>query len=127
MSSLTGNYNRWLAFTGDISGTYKQATHLLFSDRCYAIGPRFSVRRNSSIAIPFAHFLTGACHLSAAGLGLDATTTELAIQPGGGVDFWVNHRLAIRVGGDYRRIFEDGGNSDNFRFQVGFVVGLGIR
>ena len=61
-----------------------------------------------------------------------ASQSEFAIQPGAGVDIHLTDRLAARVQADWRRFFSADDklgveDSDEFRFALGVVVGLGSR
>jgi outer membrane protein with beta-barrel domain len=57
---------------------------------------------------------------------VSADTTEFALQPGFGFDLPIGNTLAIRLGGDYRRIFSDPGVNE-YRGHIGLVFYLGHR
>jgi opacity protein-like surface antigen len=57
--------------------------------------------------------------------GETASTTLLALQPGAGVDVRLTDRVAVRFGGDYRRLLAEA--ETEFRFMAGAVVRAGKR
>lgn len=95
-------------------------------------GPQVSV----SIAKirPFAHALFGVAHMSTSGTPLIlqnssvGSDTAYANAFGGGVDYWLTHRLGLRAQADYfpNRLFTYGGflkvpGHANLRFSTGIV------
>ncbi len=127
--SLAGNFNQWVGIAGEVGGNYKSfellGTDVLnLSVHSFLGGPRFSARPTPHVT-PFGQVLLGPVRVSMNLLGEKDSTTEFAIQPGGGVDFWLNRNVGIRVGGDYRRIFYDEEGGDEFRFHIGFLLGGG--
>lgn len=58
----------------------------------------------------------------------DSTVTDLALQPGAGVDLQITERVAARIQGDYRHFLgSDDDFGKQFRFAAGVVVGLWAR
>jgi opacity protein-like surface antigen len=53
--------------------------------------------------------------------------THFSIQPGIGFDFRLTDSLALRAGGDYRRVFLDGGGVNEYRAHGGIVFFFGTR
>lgn len=105
-ASVSGNLNQWFALEGDVSGYYKSWTvdipALLFgpvnvdvSDYGFVGGPRINFRPL------FVHALVGADHLTGSALGLSASQDSFAGAFGGGVQWDVNPKWAVRVSGDY--------------------------
>ena len=70
--------------------------------------------------------LAGAATLGIDVLGDDASETNFALQPGLGFDLPLGSSAAIRIGGDYRRIFADEGINE-WRGHAGLVFRLGSR
>jgi opacity protein-like surface antigen len=68
--------------------------------------------------------LAGAATAKVEVLGVSADDTNFAIQPGLGFDIPIGHTLALRLGGDYRRIFSDPGVNE-YRGHIGLVFYLG--
>lgn len=133
LASVSGNVTRWLGIVGEVGGNYKTVTlfdtDFDFSVHSFMAGARFSARGPGNVT-PFGQVLVGAARGSISVLDESESSTEFAVQGGGGVDFWVRPRLAIRVGGDYRRIVvneDDDGGLNEFRFYAGLVVGAGTR
>lgn len=134
--SGAGNVTDVLAIVGEVSGAYKTVEALVLDvdlDLYTFMGGVRYYRRLARVT-PFAQFFLGAARLSAESTFLGFTEseseTEFAIQPGAGIDIRLTDRLAARLQGDWRRIFFAEGFSDDsneFRFAVGLVVGLGSR
>src|SRR5438445_9747685 len=77
---------RWLGVTGDFSGAYSQGLHF----HTYTGGPVVSMHKGQFS--PFAHFLIGGAHASAAGVG----TSGMAMMFGGGLDMG-RKQFAVRL------------------------------
>jgi opacity protein-like surface antigen len=126
--AANGNLNDMFSVVGEIGGNYKTVdvfgTDFSFRVHSFMGGMRF--RNDQGKAVPFAQVVLGLARLNASFLGESESSNEFAIQPGGGVDFRVTDRFAVRVQGDYRIITgEDSWNE--FRFGVGGVLGFGSR
>ncbi len=93
----------------------------------FLAGPRFAAR--TTRLVPFAQMLFGAVRISSKvdvlGLVVNTSQTELALQPGAGVDVMLTDRVGVRLQGDYRRILAGTGGASDFRFAVGAVFGVG--
>lgn len=105
-------------------------------------GPRFHMPAGR--ARPFVHLMAGATR-SLRKIGFFAhTSTNLTIQPGGGVDIDMTDTTALRLQGDYRRVFfgvpdqsdpgalaslvsKDGADYQDVIVTVGVVFKLGER
>jgi hypothetical protein len=103
-------------------------------------GPRFHVPAGR--VRPFVHVMAGATR-SARRIDFFAhTSTNFTIQPGGGVDVDMTDTTALRILGDYRRVFfgvpdqtnpgaslvsKDGADYHDVIFSVGVVFKLGGR
>ena len=105
-------------------------------------GPRFHVPAGR--ARPFVHVMAGATRSVRKIEFFSHTSTNLTIQPGGGIDVDLTELTALRVQGDYRRVFfpepdqtrpgdfaslvsKDGADYQDFTFSVGVVFKLGAR
>ena len=162
-SSLPGLYGsvgwrltRWLSVVGEVSW---HARHEVFDDPSFLSngfftdnevttilgGARF-IQWSSERIAPFAEFLVGATrsknHVAEIEpdvifpFDIELSTTGLALQPGGGVVFWLHPRVGAQVTLHYRRTvarslegdpnFDVRGVSD-FRFATGLTVGFGRR
>jgi PDZ domain len=134
-ASISGNFNKWFAVEGDVSGYYKSYSVNLESlnlgivdvkvtDYSYAAGPRINLRPI------FVHALFGGDHLTGKALGFSASQDGLAGLAGGGVQWKVSGPWSVRASADYaftrHNIF--GGPSvtqNNYRASVGIVYSFG--
>ena len=134
-ASISGNFNRWIAIEGDVSGYYKTYSLNLASlnlgtldvkvtDYSYAGGPRINLRPI------FIHALFGGDHLTGSALGYSESQDGMAGLVGGGIQWKVSGRWSVRASADYaftrHNIF--GGPSvtqNNVRASVGIVYGFG--
>jgi hypothetical protein len=134
IGSAAGNINSWLGIKGQVAGSY---TDLLNSNvHAFLAGPQFTARGRETIT-PWAHFLVGFARTQRAfpvvfapgnsTFVLNATDSNFTIQPGGGVDFWLQPKFGIRAGGDYRRSFRGNNLNDvNYgQLHVGIVFRFG--
>jgi hypothetical protein len=90
-ASVNGNLHRSIGLVGDFGGQYKSVAGIGISNYQYLFGPQISVRREK--ATPFVHALFGGYRTSALG----ASSTNLGLGMGGGLDLNVSDRLAIRA------------------------------
>ncbi|MBI4477570.1 MAG: hypothetical protein HY654_10380 [Acidobacteria bacterium] len=105
-------------------------------------GPRFHVPAGR--ARPFVHVMAGATRSLRKIEFFAHTSTNFTIQPGGGIDVDMTDITALRIQGDYRRVFfpepdqtrpgdfpslvsKDGADYQDFTFSVGVVFKLGGR
>jgi hypothetical protein len=140
-TSLSVNFNKWVAAEGDFSGYYKGYGALGVSARAsdygYVFGPRFNYRPNDSFTV-FGHTLFGGDHLGGSVSGslfgypvsASASQNGFAMAFGGGVQQRIAKHFAVRGGADWvlthHNVF--GGNSvdqNNFRLSVGVVYTFG--
>lgn len=124
--SVTENLNHWFggrlefnAFGGNPSGTNITAQTITY-------GPVFSYRKFERMT-PYAHVQVGAIHASQGYLGISQSGTKFALASGGGVDFGLNTRFAIRVQGDYLMSRFLNLRQDNLVFSTGLVVRFGYK
>jgi hypothetical protein len=132
---LTGNYNSWFGITADISGNYKSQSVTIpgvgeiKADMDYynfLFGPKLTYRTERYEV--FTHGLIGASHLKAGGSvsgigGASGSDTGLGAGFGGGLDYKLNDKFAVRVAqidGIWSRF---GGTwTGNFRYSGGVVI-----
>ena len=126
--AVNSNLNEIFGVVGEIGGNYKTmdifGTDVDLSVHTFMGGPRFRSERGK--IVPFAQVLLGLARGSYSVLGESDSETDFAWQPGGGVDFAVTDRFAVRVQGDYR-IINSEESVNEFRFSVGGVLGFGSR
>ena len=151
--SAASNVTRWLGLVGEASGSYRSedATYLEgtvnFSEKrrvyTFMAGPRF-FHKTGRIA-PFAQVLAGVAHLrlqqsetrtvpgpqgQPAGVGIwNPTSSDFALQPGGGIAVYLTERVGLRIAGDYRWIIDadDDEVLNELRLLTGFTLHWGSR
>jgi len=134
-AAVSGNFNKWFAVEGDVSGYYKTysvnlealnlgTVNVKVTDYSYAGGPRINLRPI------FVHALFGGDHLTGSALGFSESQDGLAGLVGGGVQWKVSGPWSVRASADYaftrHNIF--GGPSvtqNNIRASVGIVYCFG--
>ena len=88
-------------------------------------GPQFS-RRKSERWTPFGELLFGHAGVRgealAQGFDYRAVSSGYALAAGGGTDYKINQRFALRVKADYLQTRAFKQKQDNFRFSVGIVI-----
>lgn len=100
-ASLAVKYKYWLSFAGEVSGSHANGISSLGQNltlTTFAAGPRVTFRGKRLVY--FGQVLAGGAHASdsyfPSSSGAKPTATSFAFTSGGGVDFNLNHRLAIR-------------------------------
>ena len=96
----------------------------------FMAGPKLAAHQNPRVT-PFAQVLFGGARASGgigisggsgSGFNVNASETDFAVQPGGGVDINAGESFGVRVGDNYRLIRSDGETSKEFQFVVGVVL-----
>ena len=142
LASVGFNLNRWLGIVAEGGGNYATIefqpppefpvgpVEIDLKVLTFMAGPRFASHASPSFT-PYGQFLFGVARGTVEFLDESESSSEFAIQPGGGLDIWVIPDIGIRVGADFRRIFVDDiegdGGSNEFRFHVGIVIRGGSR
>ncbi len=132
--SITQNLNSWFggrfqlnAYSGTEAVTAASVTsNLNVSAQTYTYGPVFSYRKFDRV-VPYADAQFGMIHASQGYLGISSAAAKFAMNAGGGLDFKVGDKLAIRGQGDYLMSRYLGLRQDNFQFSVGIVYRLGKK
>jgi Outer membrane protein beta-barrel domain len=139
-AAVSGNFNKWFAVEGDVSGYYKTYTAILngttatakITDYSFAGGPRINFKPVFIHALFGGDHLTGTASESGVSGNVPASQDGLAGLVGGGVQFRVSGPWSIRASADYvftrHNIF--GGPSvtqNNYRAGVGIVYSFGGR
>jgi opacity protein-like surface antigen len=138
-TSVAFNINKSIGIVGEFGGYHNGKIGDLQLDNTtytYLVGPRFSYRTES--AIPFVHVLFGGAHATGSVQNvapppdrLDATRNSFAMAVGGGLDFKLSRRFALRpVQVDYLLTQlggqnTGGGKQNNFRYTGGIVFYFG--
>jgi len=135
VGSAPGNVNDWLGIKGEAGGSYSD--NLNSTSYSFLAGPQITFRA-TPVVTPWAHFLVGVQRTQTSfriltfpgpmGFLASGTTSDFAIQPGGGIDYWLQPHFGLRLGADYRRAFrENRRDIDYFRLQAGIVFRFGTR
>jgi hypothetical protein len=147
--SAATNLTRWFGVVGEASGSYRSSDATFLSGtltlsekaQVYTFmgGPRFF--RKVGRIVPFGQALVGIATERlqqtetrtegyAAGVNTwSPSSTNLAVQPGGGLAVYLTEAVGLRVSGDYRIIVDtdDDDVRNGFRFLTGFALQWGRR
>ncbi|MFB3813761.1 MAG: outer membrane beta-barrel protein [Terriglobales bacterium] len=122
-SEVTYNFNKWIGVTGNFGGHFSDPANV----GTVLFGPTLSFR--SEHFTPFVHTLVGIARISPKDLD---SNTGFGAAVGGGLDMFLNNKVAIRViEADWLRQEHSaskvggGGSFDGARVQGGLVFGLG--
>jgi opacity protein-like surface antigen len=130
------NFHGWLigaganlspifAVVGELGGNYKSfdegIVDVSLSVHSFLGGVRVQSRDNAQFT-PYGQLLLGAARGTIDVEGDSDSETDFALQPGAGVDWWLQPNAGVRVGVDYRQIFSEGDDLSQFRFHVGIVL-----
>jgi hypothetical protein len=124
--SLTENWNNWFGGRLEVDAYHGTEAGTTVSAQTYTYGPLFTLRRSSRI-VPFATVEFGAIHGTQGYLGISASAWRFAMNGGGGVDFNLNHRTAIRVQADYLLTNFLALRQDNVQVSAGLVFRFGSK
>jgi hypothetical protein len=124
--SITRNITPVLGLTGELGGNYEAIRIYRFGGlvtvtrKYHALlaGPRVASWKNARVT-PYAHLLAGLVFDIVEG---NDAPPAFALEPGGGIDFWIRPRIGIGVGGGYRRLFTGDERIEHVRVQVGVVL-----
>jgi opacity protein-like surface antigen len=124
--ALAQNLNDWFgarfeakAFGGTTAGTRVTMQTVTF-------GPVFTYRKPSRVT-PFGDVEFGDVHASAGYLGISTSANKFALTGGGGADFNLNERVAIRVQGDYLMTRFLNSRQDNLQVSTALVIRIGSQ
>ncbi len=124
--SLTQNWNNWFGGRLEVYGYHGTEAGTTVSAQTYTYGPLFTLRRSSRI-VPFATIEFGAVHGTQGYLGISQSAWRFAMNGGGGVDFNLNRRTAIRVQADYLLTNFLALRQDNIQVSAGLVFRFGSK
>ena len=96
---VVGNVNRWFGIAADFDGYYRSESTPLGkekeSEHSFTFGPHFTLRKKK--LVPFAYTLFGVARESVSLGGTSESASGFATELGGGLDYEVSERLAIRL------------------------------
>jgi opacity protein-like surface antigen len=125
-----GNYKTFEQSIAIGGGTFTATADLAVHE--FLGGFRLSARDNPRL-VPYGQLLVGAINGSVdlsvsstipgiPSLSEEDSTTNFALELGGGVNFGVAEKVGIRFGVDYIRVFAEDAGSNVFRFHTGVVI-----
>ena len=121
--SLARNVNGWLAIVGDLGGYHLEGFRL----GTILSGPRFTARAQQRTSL-FAQALLGGAHANAGARGFPSYHDSVAWAFGGGLDYRLNGRVAIRLAQiEYLQTRLGGAVQHNLRAGGGIVLHFGAR
>jgi len=129
-ADIAANLSPWLGLVGEASGSYKTVDDFdgfkaKLSVHSLMGGVRLARRGDTATA--YVQVLAGAARASISIEGQSQSNTDFAVQPGVGFDVRVSDRMAVRIGGDFRRVYGENdpdfgrSHSDEWRFIAGLV------
>jgi hypothetical protein len=120
--SLARNVNGWLAVVGDGGGYHLEGFRL----GTVMAGARFTVRPGQKASV-FGQALFGGAHANAGGRGFPAYHDSVAWAFGGGFDYHINGRVALRLAQlDYLQTRLGSAVQHNLRASAGIVLHFGL-
>jgi len=122
-AAFTGNFNKYLGLTADVSGLYNgnlSGTGVDGKAYTFLFGPTVSYRTGSRIT-PFAHALFGVSRLS--GTVASTSDSSFAMAVGGGADLKVSPKFSLRLAQlDWMRTNYFSTTQNNMRLSTGVVL-----
>lgn len=126
-----GNYKTFEESVSIGGGTFTATADLKVHE--FLGGVRLSARDNPKL-VPYGQFLVGGINGSlelttttnipgVPSFSQEDSTTNFALELGGGVNFGFAENAGVRFGVDYLRVFAEDEGSNVFRFHVGVVIG----
>jgi opacity protein-like surface antigen len=124
--SFAKNLSPFLGVVGEASGNYRSETDASLSVHFFQGGVRLS--RRGATTTPYVGILGGLARsrltVNVLGVAVDASSTDLSFQVGGGVDVTVQGPWALRAGADYQAIIAEE-TANLVRLHAGIVYRLG--
>ena len=128
------NLNRGLGVVGEVNAQYKTVDALgtltPFNRDLGLLGVHAGLRythRGGGLVTPYIQGLAGATRSSVEVAGVREVEDDFSIQPGAGVVFRLSDSVGLGLGGDYRLVFGEVDQRNEFRFHADLVFGIGSR
>lgn len=118
--TLEQNVNSWFGGRFEFNAFHGPEAGMNVSAYSLTYGPVFSYRRWDRV-VPFAHVQVGAIHGTQGYLGISQDAFKFDLAGGGGADFLINRRIAVRAQADYLLTRFLGLNQNNMQTSVGLV------
>jgi len=130
-ADVAGNVTPMFGIVGQVTGNYKTidegGTSIDAKLHTFMAGVRVNGRLAGGV-VPFVQVLGGAARTSGStdvvGVTVSDSTTDGALQLGGGVKFAPGGRIGLQVGADYLRIFTEGSGTNAYRVAAGVTFGF---
>ncbi|MFZ0635053.1 MAG: porin family protein [Candidatus Acidiferrales bacterium] len=123
-AALGENLNSWFGGRFEFNAYGGSVANTNISAQTFSFGPVFTYRHFDRLA-PFGFFELGGMHASQGYLGISASATKLAMSFGGGVDYKLRDRIAVRVQGNYMWTDFLALRQNNIQLQAGVVFQIG--
>jgi Outer membrane protein beta-barrel domain len=124
--SVSENLNNWFGGRFEVNAVGATIHGTNVSVQTYTYGPVVTYRRFDRLT-PFAHLQLGAVHASPGYLGISEGAFKFALAGGGGADFALSERAAIRVQADYLMTQFLNQRQDNIQLSTGLVIRFGRK
>jgi opacity protein-like surface antigen len=124
--ALAENLNDWFGGRLEFNGYSGKMNGTSVSAQTITYGPVFTYRKYERFT-PFGTVQFGDMHASAGYLGISQSANRFAMALGGGADYNLSERAAIRFEGTYlmTRFFDL--RQDNVQFSTGLVIRFGRK
>lgn len=129
--SACANLNHGLGVVGEVNAQYKtvdvlgEAPFLNLGLLGIHAGLRYA--RHWGLATPYIQGLAGVTRSSIEETGIRRVEDDFSLQPGVGVNFRLSDRVGLGLGSDYRLVFGEVDQRNEFRFHADLVFGIGNR
>ena len=129
------NLNRKVGVVGEVSAQYKSEDALddfgaPFNVDLGLLGVHAGLRytlRHAGFVTPYVQALAGVTRSSVDLADLRTVEDDFSIQPGAGVVVRFSDSVGLGLGGDYRLVFGEENQRNQFRLHADLVFGIGSR
>ena len=129
------NLNRKVGVVGEVSAQYKSEDALddfgaPFNVDLGLLGVHAGLRytlRHAGFVTPYVQALAGVTRSSVDLAGLREVEDDFSIQPGAGLVVRLSDSVGLGLGGDYRLVFGEENQRNQFRLHADLVFGIGSR
>jgi hypothetical protein len=129
------NLNRKVGVVGEVSAQYKSEDALAdfgapFNVDLGLLGVHAGLRytlRHAGFVTPYVQALAGVTRSSVDLADLRTVEDDFSIQPGAGVVVRFSDSVGLGLGGDYRLVFGEENQRNQFRLHADLVFGIGSR
>ena len=125
-ASATENLNDWFGGRVEFNALGGTVGGVNVALQTITYGPVFTFRKFTRLT-PFVHLQLGAVHADQGFLGISEGAWKFAMTGGGGADYALNDRLAVRVQGDYLMTRFLNMRQDNIQLSAGLVYRIGKK